>query len=46
MGCLTREWAESLSCEVLPLQMLPGGLSRELERRYAEEARRRILVDS
>lgn len=40
MGCLTREWAESLSWEVTPV-----GLSREPERRCAEEARRRIPVD-
>ena len=39
MGCLTREWAESLSWEVTPV-----GLSREPERRCAEEARRRIPV--
>lgn len=40
MGCLIREWAESLSWEVTPV-----GLSREPERRCAEEARRRMLVD-
>ena len=45
MGCLTREWAESLSWEMLPLHVTPVGLSREPDCRCAEEARRRIPVE-